>query len=88
MDHWMFHCKEVTRKVSESMDRRLPLGQRLLLRLHFTMCKYCSRFYRQMQIIRNATRAEDFPSDTIGAENSLSSDAKSRIKRAIEQETD
>jgi len=70
------------------MDRKLPMHQRFLMRLHLMMCKYCSRFYRQLQIIRNATRLEDFSFETLGAENSLSPNAKSRIKQAIKQAPD
>ena len=40
----MMSCKEVTRLVSESMDRRLTLGEWFSLRVHLTMCKLCHGF--------------------------------------------
>jgi len=88
MDHWMFHCNEVTQKVSESMDRKLPMHQRVLLRMHLMMCKYCSRFRRQLQVIRNAARLDDFPFEPFDSENRLSMDAKFRIKQALKQTSD
>ena len=88
MDHWMFHCNEVTRKVSESMDRKLPMRQRLFLRMHLMMCKYCSRFRRQLQIIRNASRLDDFSFETFDAENTLSPNAKFQMKRVLKRAAD
>ena len=47
-------CKEVTRLVSQGMDRRLPLGRRLALRVHFAICDGCTNFRKQMQFLRQA----------------------------------
>lgn len=85
MDHWMFHCKEVTRKVSESMDHNLPMRQRFLLRMHLLMCKYCTRFRRQLQIIRNASRLDDLPINAIDISQTLSAEAKFRMKSTLKQ---
>jgi hypothetical protein len=52
----MLTCKEVTALVSESLDRRLPIRQRLAMRLHLTMCKLCSRYKRQLLFMRNTYR--------------------------------
>ena len=56
MHHWMFNCKEVTRMVSESLDRKLPLHQRMGIRIHLLMCKFCSRYRKQLLILREAMR--------------------------------
>jgi len=47
-------CKEVTRLVSEGLDRRLDFGERVALRVHFMMCKGCRNFEDQMQRLRQA----------------------------------
>lgn len=52
----MLSCREVTQLVSEGMDRRLGLGERVALRLHFAICRSCANFNRQMGILREATR--------------------------------
>ncbi len=44
MKHWMFSCEEVTRMVSESMDRDLPRYQRIGIWIHLLICKFCSRY--------------------------------------------
>jgi hypothetical protein len=42
MNHWMFRCKDVSQKVSLSMDMSLPLHHRLAIRVHLVMCRYCA----------------------------------------------
>ena len=83
MSHWMFNCKEVSRRLSESMDHRLPLYQRMLIRMHLLMCKYCSRFRRQLLLLREFCRsprmAEDFPDPTVV----LPPDARELIRHAL-----
>lgn len=49
-------CREVTQLVSEGLDRRLGLGERVALRLHFAICRSCANFNRQMGFLREATR--------------------------------
>ena len=81
----MITCEAAARLMSESLDRRLPLGQRMALRMHLLVCKLCPRFWRQLLFLRNATgrfvkeaeREVPFPSE------SLSMDARERIKRAV-----
>jgi putative zinc finger protein len=50
----MLLCKEVTRLVSESLDRRLALIERVRLQLHFRICESCRYFREQMTFIRQA----------------------------------
>jgi predicted anti-sigma-YlaC factor YlaD len=49
-------CKEVTRLVSEGLDRDLAFGERVALRVHFLMCKGCRNFEDQMTLLRKALR--------------------------------
>ena len=83
MKHWMFNCREVSRKVSESMDRSMPLSQRMMIRFHFMMCKYCARLQKQLLCIRLALRAEDPSAAVEGPTESLSQDARERLKQLL-----
>lgn len=47
-------CREVHRLVSEGMDRKLTMLERLRMRLHLVMCEACTLFNRQMALMRNA----------------------------------
>jgi len=49
-------CKEVTRLVSQGMDRRLPFGRRVSLRVHFAICNGCTNFSKQMAFLQKAVR--------------------------------
>ena len=52
----MASCKEVTRLVSQGLDRNLGLGERLAVRLHFVVCKHCNNVSRQMAFLRRAVQ--------------------------------
>ena len=83
MAHWMFNCKEVSQRVSESMDRRLPLYQRLMIRMHGAMCRFCRRYARQIQCLREIAR--DLRLQEAGMDESvtLSLEACERIKASL-----
>ena len=82
MNHWMFRCKDVSQKVSLSMDTSLPLRHRLAVRFHLMMCRYCARFRRQMLKLRTLSRAIDTDAPASGT-MTLSDDARARIKEAL-----
>jgi hypothetical protein len=50
----MIDCREAARLMSRAMDDRLPLWDRLRLRLHLAICDACSNARRQMQLLRRA----------------------------------
>jgi len=55
----MLSCKEVTRLVSQGLDRRLGFAERVRLRVHLAICDGCTTFSRQVRFIRKAVRALD-----------------------------
>ena len=52
----MLTCKEVSHLLSEAQDRKLPLGERLPLRLHLFMCAGCRNYGKQLDFLRAVTR--------------------------------
>ena len=52
----MLSCKDVTRKLTESLDRELTLAERLQLEMHLAMCQGCRNFKKQMSFLRTACR--------------------------------
>ena len=83
MSHWMFHCKDVSRKVSEGMDRKLPLHHRMFIRVHLMMCKNCTRFRQQLLLLRKASRIDELTGDALAPGLSLSMEARVRMKEAL-----
>ncbi len=82
----MPNCKEVTRLVSESMERKLPFRKRMGLWMHLSMCKLCGGFRKELQMIQKAARqqAERIEIDSVSDDNSLPDDARERIRRALQ----
>jgi hypothetical protein len=52
----MISCKNVARLLSSDELANLGWWKRAEVRLHLAMCKYCSRFARQIEQLRNAVR--------------------------------
>jgi hypothetical protein len=81
----MLSCKDVTKLVSESMDRSLPLGKRIGVRLHLLICKFCARYERQLLLIRETARhlaaTVEAPGESFG--ETLSEEARERIRESI-----
>lgn len=49
-------CRQAHRLLSERADRPLSRAERWRLRLHLFVCEMCSRFERQVGIMRAAVR--------------------------------
>ena len=81
----MLSCKDVTQLISESMDTSLPIGKRIGMRLHLHMCRFCSRYERQLLLIRETVRGmvatEEKPGESPG--ETLSEEAKERIRKSL-----
>ncbi len=45
----MLTCRDVSRLVSEGLDRKLSPWQRLRVRLHLLMCGACAAYARQIR---------------------------------------
>jgi predicted anti-sigma-YlaC factor YlaD len=52
----MLTCKQASQFISASLDRPLSLSERLALKLHLLVCKYCKRFSQQVSAMRVALR--------------------------------
>lgn len=50
----MLNCKEVTRLLSESQDRKLAVTEKMQLEMHLAICKGCRNFKSQMAFLREA----------------------------------
>jgi hypothetical protein len=82
----MLTCKDVSKLVSESLDRKLPLSQRMAVRLHIMMCRMCRAYQKQTLLLRNAVQAYAHSLDKGESSESLPKDAAQRIKKALKTE--
>jgi len=83
----MLSCKDVTRLISESMDRSLPLRKRIGVQVHLLICKFCSRYERQLILIRETVRrlAGTVDASREPSGETLSEDARERIEKSLQQ---
>lgn len=81
----MLSCKDTTQLISQSMDASLPVGKRIAVRIHLLVCIFCSRYKRQLHLIRATLRllsaADDHPEGL--ASEKLSAEARDRIKKSL-----
>ena len=79
---WMATCREATELASRAMDERLPLSNRMALRLHLAICRSCARFSEQLQEMRRLFREETAASDDAAG---LAPEARQRIASELQK---
>jgi hypothetical protein len=79
-------CQDMTRLLSDAMDRTLPFHMRLRMRIHLFMCALCERYKRQLTLLRDVLRTEGAQLHDDGSTQKprLSAEAKERIARALD----
>ena len=50
----MLNCREITERASDFIDARLPWRERMEVRLHLMMCRFCREYVRQMTLVVGA----------------------------------
>lgn len=51
-------CEEMSHLISEGHDRPLSVGERWKIRFHVAMCRYCTRFQRQLRVLHAAVQKD------------------------------
>jgi hypothetical protein len=78
-------CKEASRLQSQVLDRKLPVMQRIGLRIHLALCKWCRRYGKQIEFLHEA--AHEHPDQlSEPLRQTLSQDARERIKQRLREE--
>jgi len=79
------NCRQAARLQSAALDRKLPILQRVGLRLHLLLCAWCRRYGKQLRFLRDA--AHGHPDEMVeAAPRKLSDEARERIKRKLRAE--
>ena len=78
-------CKEASRLQSQALDGKLSLMQRIGLRIHLLLCKWCRRYGKQIGFLHDA--AHEHP-DQISQPlaHTLSQDSRERMKQRLRAE--
>jgi hypothetical protein len=64
------------------MDHKLPLGTRIRMRLHYSICVWCERYLRQIAFVKRVSRRFAERSAACSAE-AISPQAKQRLQAAL-----
>jgi hypothetical protein len=84
----MLSCKETSQLVSQSLDRRLTLAERIGVRVHLFICKACGLFTKQIALIRATCEAGSRSPEGMGSTSDvLSAEARARIARKLQGKT-
>jgi hypothetical protein len=77
-------CQEATRLMSDSLDQKLSLRQRLQMKLHVLVCMWCERYRRQLLFLRQAMQqSSKYAERGIAPPPSLPPEARERLNRAL-----
>ena len=76
-------CKEIVKIVSASLDRRLTIRERAVMKLHLVACKPCVRYMEQSHFLSAAaTQLDEQVKDELFT-GKLSPEARDRIKNIL-----
>src|SRR5437899_12395635 len=75
-------CRKMVPLMSESLERRLSIRERLGLRLHLLVCTWCARYLEQIKFLRRILRGQSSQASTELAP-SLAYEARERIAKAL-----
>lgn len=78
-------CRQASRLQSAALDHRLQILQRIGLRIHLLLCKWCRRYGRQIRFLRDA--AHEHPDELLEPSRQKLSDAtRERMKQRLRAE--
>ena len=79
-------CKEVAARLSQGLEEPIPMGERMTLRFHMMMCKYCARYFDQIRDLRELAKGYDAcEMEPQGEDQRLSAEARERISQIVDQ---
>lgn len=73
-------CKEMVRTASDSMDRKLGPGERMIFKLHLMACEPCVKYLEQSKLIRKAIEEMEAEQIARSEKPALSDEARERLK--------
>jgi putative zinc finger protein len=74
----MLSCHDVSKLLSESADRELPLWTRINMRMHLILCRACAQGEKQLSSLRELLRKHE------KAPMCLSEETKAKMKKTLQ----
>jgi hypothetical protein len=76
-------CRDIVKIVSASLDRKLTLSEKTILRLHLAACEPCAKYMDQSKLLSSAAHAIDDGLKNDLYAGRLSDDTRERIKNIL-----
>ena len=77
------NCADMSRLASRSLEQPLSLRTRLKMRLHYLICAWCKRYFKQLTSLHEAAPHFDEHAATLPGRG-LSAEAKQRIVQRLQ----
>jgi len=84
----MLSCKQIGELLSQGLDRKLSLSERIKLKFHLIICKTCNCYDKQLQFVARSARRLMQPDKDNQGIPPLSDNASARISDTIKQQLD
>jgi hypothetical protein len=79
-------CKEMSRLSSESLDRKLTIGERCCMWMHGWICGWCQDYSKQVSKVNDSVKDEGESLAEL-CKGNLSEDCKARMRTLINTST-
>ena len=77
------NCVDMSRLASRSLDQPLSLRMRFKMRLHYLICVWCKRYFKQLKFLHEAApQFEDHAGALLG--RGLSAEARQRMLQRLQ----
>jgi len=83
----MISCREASRLISEKLDRKLSLNERVMLKMHVTMCSVCKHVQYQLEALRKVISSKAQSQETTSSSEGppLSESSKEHMKSLLRE---
>jgi hypothetical protein len=83
-------CKQIVKVISESMERKLSLRERITVKLHLWICLWCVWYLEHLNLMRDTIRTKTSQEPNLDSSSlpPLSPEARERMKLRLSQPND
>lgn len=78
-------CREASRLQAKAISQPLPVAERVGLRIHLCLCRWCRRYGRNLTFLSGAARALPEAESAEAPAARLSEAARQRLRSALAQ---
>ncbi len=86
LDMMKSQCIEVTRLISERMDRPSSTAQWIKICFHLALCEYCREYETQLKTLHKLTQNLEKQVPAMESRGGLRLESREKLKRLIEKE--